>query len=156
MKLFENFSKEYVCMEIASEERDGALHEVLKLLVNTGDIEQDSLEPVLIELVRRETLGTTAIGRSMALPHARMDEVSSISIALGLSKNGIEFHSLDGLPVQAVFLVIGPKSDPDVYIEAMKTVSNMTQSEDFRRFLFKARNEEEVADLVKEMSSKMS
>jgi len=143
-------------MELGAAERDEALQELLKALVESGQLEQEELDTVLLELVRRETLGTTAIGRSIALPHARMEAVPHICVALGISRDGLEFHALDGLPVRAVFMVLGPKSDPDGYIEAMKTVSNMTQSEDFRRFLFKARSEEEVVDLVREMSSKMS
>ncbi len=155
MELFENFSKEHVCMELGAAGRDEALHEMLKMLVKSGRIPKENLDTVLVELVRRETLGTTAIGRSMALPHARMEEISNISIALGMSREGIEFHALDGQPVNAIFLVVGPRSDSDSYIGAMKTVSNMTQSEDFRRFLFRSDSEEEVVDLVREMAGKM-
>ncbi len=155
MELFENFTKEHVCMDMGAVDRDDALHEILDLFVKSGRIKEEGVEPILLELVRRETLGTTAIGRSMALPHARLEAVGELSIALGLSKEGIAFHALDGLPVNAIFLVIGPKSDSEGYIQAMKTVSNMSQSEDFRRFLFKARSGAEVADLVREMGGKM-
>ncbi len=142
-------------MELDATERDNALHELLEKLVEAGRLEPKHVDPILVELVRRETLGTTAIGRSMALPHARLKEVSELTIALGLSRGGIEFHALDGLPVRVVFLIIGPETDHDGYLKAMKTVSNMTQSEDFRRFLFKASTPEEIADLVREMSAKM-
>ncbi len=155
MDFFESFSKEHVCMDLSAVERDEALHEMLDALAEIGLIEKENVEPILLELVRRETLGTTAIGRSMALPHARMEEVSTMTVALGLSRQGIEFHALDVRPVKAVFLVLGPKSDPDGYIDTMKTVSNMTRSEDFRRFLFRADSAEEVSDLIREMSGKM-
>ena len=155
MELFDSFSQEQVYLDLSAGERDDALHEMLNKLVNSNLIEEERLEPILLELVRRETLGTTAIGRAMALPHARMDDIPELIVALGLSREGIEFHALDTNPVKAVFLVLGPKSDPDGYIEAMKTVSSMTQSEDFRRFLFRAGTAQEVAELIREMSSKM-
>ena len=155
MELFENFQEELVCMNLAAVERDEVLHEMLKMLVGLKKIEEKDIDPILIELVRRETLGTTAIGRAVALPHARMDDIPEITVALGLSSNGIKFHALDAHPVRAVFLVLGPKSDSDGYIEAMKTVSNMTRSEDFRRFLLRADSAREVAELIREMSDKM-
>ena len=107
MELFENFTKEHVCMDMGALDRDKALHEILDLLVKSGRIKEEDVEPILLELIRRETLGTTAIGRSMALPHARLEEVGELNIALGLSSEGIGFHALDGLPMNAIFLVVG-------------------------------------------------
>jgi len=152
MELAELLSEKQVCVELAATDRDEAVHEILTHLVSAGRLQEDEVAAVLRAVVKRETLGTTAIGRGMAVPHARVEAAAKTMIGIGLSGAGVDFHALDGAPVHAIFIVIGSASEPDEYIEALKQVSNMIQNEDFRRFLKRARSAGEVVDLMEEMA----
>ena len=154
MELSEVLSAKQVCTELQSNQRDQAVHELLDLLVENGNLAEEYVEPLLRAIIKRETLGTTAIGRGIAVPHARLEGVGETSMAVGLSSEGVEFHALDGQPVRAVFLVVGCENTPDDYIKAMKQVSELVQTEDFRRFLFDVEGSEEVVDLVVEMAGR--
>lgn len=152
MELAQFLAPNQVCTNVQSRERDEAVHEILDTLVEAKQLEQEKVEPVLRDIVQRETLGTTAIGRGVAVPHARLDHLDRTIIGVGLSDDGVEFHALDGAPVHAIFLVLGSEEKSDEYIDVMKSISEMIQTEDFRRFLFRAEDRAEVVDLMNEMA----
>ncbi len=85
---------------------------VLKELVGLIDLDP-SVKPILLEtLLRREGLGSTGIGRGIAIPHCRTLLVKDPTICVGRSKRGIEFDSLDKKPVHLFFLVVAPYQEP--------------------------------------------
>jgi mannitol/fructose-specific phosphotransferase system IIA component (Ntr-type) len=151
MRLRDLLSAKQVCTDLESAERDAALRELIELLVGAGKAQQEQVEPLVRALVRRETLGTTAIGRAMAVPHARAAGLKRTILAVGLSREGVQFNALDGEAVHGIFLVIGSDEKPDEYIEVMKKISDLIQKEDFRRFFLRARTAKEIVDLVDEM-----
>lgn len=152
MELEQFVSEDQVFQDIENVDRDDALHEMLDNLVARGCVEEDQVEPLLREIVQRETLGTTAIGRGVAVPHARMEGFQDTLVAVGMSDEGVEFHALDGEPVHAIFLVLGSESESEEYIDVMKSISELVQTDDFRRFLFRAEDDTEVVDLMEEMA----
>lgn len=87
-------------------------HEVLKALltaiVETGSLPADQASSVLLDLIRREAAGTTAIGKGLALPHAGTRDVHRLIGAVGIAPAGIQFSSLDGSPTKLVLLLIYP------------------------------------------------
>lgn len=152
MELPDLISEEQVAICLQSRERDDSVREMLIQLAETEKLKKDQVEPVLRAIIKRESLGTTAVGRQIAVPHARVEGFDKTLVGVGLSEEGVDFHSLDGLPVHAIFLVVGPQEDADRYIEVLKEISNLTQKGDFRRFLAQADTAKEVVDLVEEMS----
>lgn len=152
MQLAQYISADQVCMDLESHSRDEAIHEILDQLVEAGALQSDEVEPVLRAIVQRETLGTTAIGRQVAVPHARLEHLEETVIGVGLSREGVEFHALDGQPVRGMFLVLGSPEKPEQYIDVMKSISEMIQTEDFRRFLWRSQNPGEVVELMDEMA----
>jgi PTS system nitrogen regulatory IIA component len=152
MQLAQFLSPNQVCMDLSATSRDEAIHEMLEQLVEANQLQSGEVEPVLRAIVQRETLGTTAIGRQVAVPHARLDHLDETVIGVGLSEEGVEFHALDGQPVRAVFLVLGSPENSEEYIEVMKSISEMIQTEDFRRFLWRTTDGEDVVELMDEMA----
>jgi mannitol/fructose-specific phosphotransferase system IIA component (Ntr-type) len=151
MKLAGLLAESHVCIGLNADEREGAVRELLGQLVESGEVEANELERLVGAVVRRERLGTTAIGRGVAVPHARVEGAGQTVVAIGLSEHGVEFEALDREPVHTIFLVIGPKEAVDEYLAVMKSVSSLIQNEDFRRFLRQVHTPREVVDLVEEM-----
>lgn len=152
MKLVDILSEKTVRTNIEAAERDAALQEMLAQMAAAGMLDTHDVGAILEALVKREALGSTAIGRGVAVPHARTDAVEGTILGVGLSAAGVAFNSLDGEPVHAVFLVIGGSAAADDYLQVMQQVSELIQNEDFRRFLSHARTTGDVLDLVEEMS----
>jgi mannitol/fructose-specific phosphotransferase system IIA component (Ntr-type) len=151
MQLAQFVTEQNVCPDLKAQQRDDAVHELVSHLVQVGNLKSEQLEPLVRAVVRREALGTTAIGRGVAVPHARAEGVSRTHLVLGLSKEGVDFDALDGQPVHAIFLVIGSEKTADEYIEILKRISALIRNNDFRRFLAKVHTAREVVELVAEM-----
>lgn len=75
---------------------------------------------ILAELVKREQLGATGLGQSIAMPHARMDGIDESIGAFLKLENGVEFDSSDGHPVDMLFGVLVPQDCSDDQIREMK------------------------------------
>ncbi len=151
MALVDYLCEGAVCMELREDERDDAIRALLHNLVGGRLVPDDLVEAALEKIIAREELGTTAIGKGVAVPHARLEGLEKALVAFGYSSEGIEFNALDGQPVHQVFLVVAPRDHTDEYIAIMERITRLVQNPDFRRFVAQSSNAEEVIELVAEM-----
>ncbi len=151
MGLTDYLHKEAMCMDLESRQRDDAIRALLDQLVEAELIDAELLEPALKAVLDRERVGSTAIGRGVAVPHARLEGIEQILVAFGYSSAGVSFHALDGEPVHQIFLVMAPNGSAGEYIEVMERITRLIQDQDFRRFVGRARRPSEVIDLIEEM-----
>lgn len=79
-------------------------------------------ETALKELFAREKMQTTGLGQNMAFPHARIKGWEDLVIAVGISRKGIDFNSLDGQAVNFVFLMISSADAPYLILQAMAAI----------------------------------
>ena len=80
----------------------------------------DNKETFIQEVFARESLGTTGIGHNVAIPHGKCSIMDKVRVGLGISKEGIDFGSIDGEPVHLI-LVIG--SNPSNQVEYLKSLA---------------------------------
>ena len=153
MQLSEIISEEVICTAVQVAGKEEAVRVLLMRLVEAGKLAQEQLEPVLRAVLEREALGSTAIGRGIAVPHARVSGIERTVMALGLSETGVEFDALDGAAVHALFLVVGSDKEADEYLAALEKISRLIQNRDFRRFLSRARTGREALELILEMDA---
>jgi len=151
MRLVELLSEQSVCLDLKARHRDEAVRELAERLVSAGVLPESQLEPLVAAVLRREALGTTAIGRGVAVPHARTKDLHGTYLVLGLSREGVQFESLDGEPVHTVFLVLGSEDAIEHYTDVLKRISALIHNDDFLRFLSLSRKPREVVELVAEM-----
>ncbi|MFO8007100.1 MAG: PTS sugar transporter subunit IIA [Candidatus Brocadiia bacterium] len=151
MPLADYLSTKAICMHLEPEERDGAVRRMLERLVEGEIMPGQLLDGALKAILDRESLGSTAIGRGIAVPHARLEELEDILVAFGFSAKGVEFNSLDRQPVHQIFLVIAPKNHTEEYVSVMERITRLVQNADFRRFVAQTSTAEEVVELVEEM-----
>jgi mannitol/fructose-specific phosphotransferase system IIA component (Ntr-type) len=138
MALRDYVCREAICTDLQVEDRDEAIRALLEKFVVGA-------------LIKRELLGSTAIGNGVAVPHARMDGLSGIAVGFAQCPQGVEFNALDGAPVYEVFLVIASREHNDEYITVMERITRLVQNQDFRRFVAAARNGAQVLELIDEM-----
>ena len=110
------FFKEHLFIaDIKAKNKSGALSELLDLFVKEKYIRNRDI--VLEMLHQRETLGSTGIGKGVAIPHGRTTAASDVLIAFGKSEKGIEFGAIDHKPAHLFFMVIAPPNDEgNVYL----------------------------------------
>jgi PTS system nitrogen regulatory IIA component len=104
MELREFFAEDAVQLELTGTTKDDILKELIGLLRLP---EKD--EATLFKMLkRRENLGSTGMGRGIAIPHCRSMVVNKLRVAFGRKKAGVDFKALDDKPVQFFFLIVAP------------------------------------------------
>ena len=107
MHLREFFAPDAVQLPLRATTKDEALAEMVALL----HVDEKSADTLLKMLHRRETLGSTGVGRGVAVPHCRSLVVSRLQLAYGHSPTGLAFDATDGQPVHHVFLIVAPPNE---------------------------------------------
>ena len=92
----------------------------------------------------REELASTAVGKGIAVPHARIEGLAEPVIALGLASEGLDFPAPDVEPVRIVLLILTPKADTGAQLEILSDISKTLRAEDVRERLLASRSFTEV------------
>ncbi len=104
MRLRELFTEDVVKLDLESDTKDDVLRELVALL----DLDGKSEGVLYKTLKRRENLGSTGIGKGIAIPHCRSLVVNRLRLAYGRKPSGLAFNAIDGAPVHNFFLIIAP------------------------------------------------
>ncbi len=104
MRLKELFTSDVVKLDLESQSKDDLLKELVSLLA----LDEKSAAILFKTLKRRENLGSTGIGKGIAIPHCRTLVVNRLRLAYGRKPGGVDFNAIDGEPVYNFFLIIAP------------------------------------------------
>jgi PTS system fructose-specific IIA component/PTS system nitrogen regulatory IIA component len=107
-------------------------------------------EPIVQAIMKREELGSTGIGRGIAVPHTKHSSVSQPVGTVGISRGGVDFQSLDGEKVQLFFLLISPPDRPGDHLRALENISKQLQDDTFCRFLKQSKTANDVRQILEE------
>jgi PTS system fructose-specific IIA component/PTS system nitrogen regulatory IIA component len=129
--------------------KDGAIRELVTALQAAGYFRPSEVQSVVTEILRREALGSTGIGRGVAIPHSRYEGLSKLVGALGLSRAGIPFDSIDGQDVRMIFLLVSRPDQPGPHLHALETIVRITESDEFINRLMACTTRDEIWDLIK-------
>ena len=96
----------------------------------------------------RESLGSTAIGQGIAIPHAKSDCVERLVSAFGLSAKGVDFDSLDGEPAHIFFLLVAPQDSAGPHLKALARISRLLKDKYFRDSLRSCTDDKSVIKII--------
>jgi magnesium-transporting ATPase (P-type) len=109
----------------------------------------ENRDEILKALLDREAESSTAVGNSVALPHARFEGLEEPLVFLGISRPGIDFHSKDGKLVHLVFLFVTPLAESQLHLKLLSRVAGLFQRTEFVDKLVSARSSDELLRLLK-------
>ena len=150
MKLSEIIPEGGICEELKATGKEEVIREMVALLAAAGRLQESIQKKVVKALMDREELGSTGIGASVAVPHAKHDAISDLVCAFGRSRKGINFDALDGEPVHIVFLLLSSKNASAAHLEALAFISRLVRDENFVRLLREAKDGGELRELLAE------
>ena len=111
--------------------RGGSKDEILAELVDLLRMDERSAGTLLRMLQRRENLGSTGVGRGIAIPHSRSLVVSRLRLAFGHLPGGIEFQAIDGKPVFNFFLIVAPPLEiSNQYLPVLGKIAQLAKEPD--------------------------
>ncbi len=150
MKLLDFVVREAMVVDLQATGKEDAIREVVQSLRDAGSLAEGDVESVIRAILNREELGSTGIGRGVAVPHTRHPKVDRLVGTVALSNRGVDFAALDGEPVDILFLLVSPPNQPGDHLRALEKISSQLKNERFVSFLRQAKTQQEVEDLLEE------
>jgi PTS system fructose-specific IIA component/PTS system nitrogen regulatory IIA component len=150
MKFADFVSRDAIRAEITADDKEGVIREMVQALLAANKIPQSEYESIVKAIMKREELGSTGIGRGVAVPHTKHPSIERLVGTVAVSPEGVDFDSLDGERVHLFFLLISPPDRPGDHLRALENVSRQLRDESFCKFLKQAKNTEDIVQLLEE------
>jgi mannitol/fructose-specific phosphotransferase system IIA component (Ntr-type) len=131
--------------------KEAVIREMVESLRSSGFLKSGDPEDIVRAILKRELLGSTGIGRGVAIPHTKHGAVDRLVGTVAVSKAGVAFDSLDGEPVHVFVLLVSPAEKPGDHLRALENVSRSLRDDGFVRALEKAASRESIWSLLQEL-----
>ncbi|MDP8293147.1 MAG: PTS sugar transporter subunit IIA [Candidatus Orphnella occulta] len=152
MKMLEFLDKNAITADIVSAKKEDVITELVDLLSKVHPIKDK--KSLIDTLMNREQLGSTGIGQGIGIPHAKSSVVKNLVAALGISRTGVDFDSLDGEPTYIFLLLVAPEDAAGPHLKALAKISRMLQDKFIRDSLTSAKNKDIIFDIIRQEDGK--
>ena len=150
MKFSDFMNVKAIRSELTADDKESVINELVGSLVDAGAIKEDERASIVKAIMKREELGSTGIGRGVAVPHTKHPSVDQLVGTVGVSSEGVDFNSLDGEKVQLLFLLVSPPDRPGDHLRALENISRQLRDDTFCRFLKQSKNADDIQQLLEE------
>lgn len=140
--------REAVSIASGITEKADALETLIRLVCNVYSL--GNFEEIFRLIIEREGMLSTGIGLEVAVPHCRVEAAKSIILGVMLIPEGIEYNSVDGLPVKIIILLISPLNDVSGHLASLSSISHAVSNENHRRRLLDAKSADELFETILE------
>ena len=145
MKVVDFLAEESINLDLQATTKDEVLEELVGLL----DLDEKNAAVVLRMLKKREHMGSTGMGRGVAIPHGRSLVISRLMVATGRSTAGIEFNAMDGKPVPLFFLIVAPPQEiSNIYLPTLGRIAQFLKDPENRDALMKSESPAAFRELM--------
>jgi mannitol/fructose-specific phosphotransferase system IIA component (Ntr-type) len=148
MRMTDFVVRDAIIPELTAINKESAIREMVGSLGSVGFFKAGDTEDVIKAILKRELLGSTGIGRCVAIPHTKHQCVERLIGTVALSRPGVSFDSLDGEPVHVFVLLVSPQDRPGDHLRALENVSRVLRDDNFVRSLRQAKTREEIWALL--------
>jgi mannitol/fructose-specific phosphotransferase system IIA component (Ntr-type) len=149
MDLAALMGKDTVKVPLEGFDKEEAIAELVELLVRAGRVADR--DGVLAALYEREGKGSTGIGGGVAIPHAKHADLGGVVLAVGVSRDGIEFDAADGELVYLVFLVLAEVHNPGPNVEVLADIGHLMQVPGVYEEMVAAQSADELVGAVRKV-----
>ena len=150
MKLSDFVVADAIITDLVVPNKEGAIRALVSSLKACEIIASDSEDSIVAAILKREELGSTGIGNGVAVPHTKHPSVSKLVCAIALTKEGVDFASLDGHDVHILFLLVSPPDRPGDHLRGLENISRHLRNPNFCSFLKQAKTKEDVLTLLRD------
>jgi PTS system nitrogen regulatory IIA component len=150
MRLSEFVVRGAILPDMVVQTKEAAIRTMVESLAASGSVKDAEKESILAAILKREELGSTGIGKGVAVPHTKHPSVEKLVATVALVKDGVDFASLDGEPVYILFLLVSPPDRPGDHLRALENISRHLRNDSFCKFLRQAASAAAVVDLLEE------
>jgi PTS system nitrogen regulatory IIA component len=150
MKFSDFVQTEAIRASVTAQDKPDVIRELVEGLAASGAINAADQEGIIAAILKREELGSTGIGRGVAVPHTKHPSATKLVGTVGVSHEGVDFNSLDGDKVHLFFLLVSPPDRPADHLRALENISRQLRDDTFCRFLKNAQTVQDIRQLLDE------
>lgn len=125
IKLSDLLKEKYIELNLKQKEKTKLIAELVDVVAKTSRIKDG--KALFKAISEREKLGSTAIGKGVAIPHAKIKGVKKPLLVLGRSAEGVNFNSLDGEKTYLFFLLISPQEEVGLHLKILAKISHFVR-----------------------------
>ena len=140
------YAENTVCMDLKAKTKQEAIDEMVELLNKNGVLSDKN--KFKQEILKREESSSTGFGNGVAIPHAKTSAVKVPRVAVGISKKGFDFDSLDGQKVNLIFMIAAGEGDNDLHLKTLSALAQNLMDEEFVKAILNSKNEKEIVRLL--------
>ncbi|MBV8041029.1 fructose-specific PTS transporter subunit EIIC [Pluralibacter sp.] len=144
MKISDLIHPELICLDLSSTTKHAVFNEMAEYLFRAGKIHQP--HAFVQEVLKREATGNTGFEGGVALPHAKSDTVLSPAVAIGISREGIDYGAEDGKPTHLLLMIASPERACEMHIEVLAQLSSKLVDDDSVSRILACRSVHEIID----------
>jgi fructose-specific phosphotransferase system IIA component len=148
MNIQDLLSASRVKFNLQSSTKKAVINELIDVLDADGKL--SNKESYTAAVLHRETEFSTGIGMGIAIPHAKDSGVKEAALTLGISKQGVDYESLDGTPAHLLFLIAVPADSNDVHLKVLSYISRKLMHQEVRDNLLSAKTYDDVLAAFKD------
>lgn len=150
MKFVDFVSRDAIQTNLEVDNKEQVIRSMADALLKARKIEEDQHESIVEAILKREELGSTGIGRGVAVPHTKHPSVKELVGTVAVSESGVDFDSLDGEKVHLLFMLVSPPDRPGDHLRALENISRQLRDETFCRLLKQSKASDDVWQLLEE------
>lgn len=147
MKISQLLDKSSIIANLKSSDKDSVIQELSAAIAPSTSASADQIAEVLMG---REKLGSTGIGGGIAIPHGKLDLVDHIVVGFGLSRDGVEYDSLDSKSVHIFFVLLTPENSTGGHLKVLAQISKLLKMDSFKKGLMASRTVEDIQQIIEE------
>ena len=146
MRITDLLDKNSINLNASPQNKKEALDQAVELMARSGKI--NDVEAYRKQVYAREEESTTGVGEGIAIPHGKCSAVNAPGLSAMVIKDGVDFDSLDGEPVNILFLIAAPNTEDNVHMDVLSKLSVLLMDEEFVDSLKKAKDVDEFLSLI--------
>jgi fructose-specific phosphotransferase system IIA component len=148
MKISDILNEQMVVTGLKGSSKEEIISAMIDLVAATPKVlNKDRVREAIFE---REKIMSTGVGNGFAIPHGKTDAVSDIVAAFAVTKDPIDYQSLDEKPVRLVFLLVGKDNMVGPHIKLLSRISRLMNKEDFRKRLLETKTPKEIIEMFRQ------
>jgi mannitol/fructose-specific phosphotransferase system IIA component (Ntr-type) len=140
----QSLKNEQLILDVKSQDLRSIFHEVITISVQRQWIPAELAEPVTAALLFREEKAPTAIGHSVAIPHAYLEGLEKPCVIFVRLAHAVNFGAPDGIPTRFFFFMLGPPDDAGQHLDTLASIARLMSDDEFRFDATGASNRDEL------------
>ncbi len=154
MVLSDYLNKKTILINPSVKDRWELIEAMLDVAIKNKTIKSEYREGIKKTLFEREKSMSTGIGKGVAIPHCSCPYVDDVVMIMALSKKGVNFDSIDNMPVHIAILLIVPKDKISQHIKTLANIAKLMSDDTLREALSTAKDAQDIIKILKEYEQK--